>query len=555
MSGSNTPESSIEGQSMLSAQGDMETSNDAAPNDQAEVDPPHVIGKDKETRKSRSNSKKNSCGDDDLKENKQRLQINKLQTELKAVKKQNEKYKKEVTDLSVQCTSMAVEKKQREAEIVNLRLQHESAISNLHQQWDATKQEIADMARDNELEVTELRENNESAQTLLRIENTRLNDELTKLTKDKENVLHNSANAKIKSLESQNKQLKDNLSSLQRDINKMQSTINTLQIEKSEAIAKSNETIRNESKLQNDLEAVNQLLEASEIDRKKLEKLLQECESEKNELLEHLDNSNYGTEPQAKPRALVIYDNVMEKVAKNLDDKFTWTYRTTTISEMKTSDYIEAFDLADLVLFLIGSSDIRGGTKGLDAFGKLRRVVEAAKDRSKVVIAEIAPTCKRGAAGHVSVFNYKLSKMQDVTVIASNPKMVKDELLNENDELCEVAVTTIVKKINQELLPPETLKTLAATKPETDSTCTVNEFVELKSNQVGRVIGQRGTTITSLTRKFDVTMRIGKWGEPKKDNKDNIEMKTDGVIVTGLASNVFNVINEIRKILDKEYVK
>ena len=64
-----------------------------------------------EPRKSRNRGKKSSTGDDDLKDNKLKLQLSKLQTDLKAVKKLNEKHRKELTELNVKCTNLTVEKK------------------------------------------------------------------------------------------------------------------------------------------------------------------------------------------------------------------------------------------------------------------------------------------------------------------------------------------------------------------------------------------------------------------------------------------------------------
>ena len=420
------------------------------------------------------------------------------------------------------------------------------------------------MAKQWELDIAELKKLHESEKAALLKENTRLKE----MIRDKENLPQISANPKGKTLEIQNKQLRDELPNLnsakaaiQLELNKLQSTTNTLRTERTQTLSRLNEAIQNEQKMQTEMESVNQLLEASELTCSNLEKLLQECEAEKNELLEQLDNSNYEVESQAKPKGLVIYDAVMEKVAKNLGDKLCWTHQPSTISELELNNHTEAFEAADLVLFLTGSTDIRNGMKGLEAYGKLRKVTETAKEKSKVVIAEIAPTNRKGAAGHVSVFNYKLSKMADVTMISSNPKIVKEEFLNANDELCDNAVSMIVKKINNEIVPPETLKTstTSSTKTATNNNIewSMHEFIELKPNQVGRIIGIRGTTITSLTRKYDVSMKIGKWGESKKENKElkDIEWKTDGVIVSGSSNNVVSVIAEIKKILAKDYVK
>ena len=431
-------------------------------------------------------------------------------------------------------------------------------MNSYDRQLEATKQEFAEMARCSETEISHLRIEYESQKSLLLDENKRLSEQLAEMSNNKENSLQH-VNTKIQTLESQNKILQNRISNAnnsklesQQEMAQLQKLVSALNKEKAEAT-------QNESKMRKDLDAVNHLLEASEASCKKLEKLLNECELEKSELLEQLDNSNYDAESPCKPLGLVLYDEVMEKVAKNLDGRFNWSYQATNIADLEIRDYCEHFESADLTLFLIGSSDIRGGMKGLEAFGKLKKIVDAVKEMSTVVIAEIAPTCRKGAAGHVSVFNYKLSKMSmaDTTVITSNPKTVKDELLNENDNLCEEAVRMIVKKINQELVVPATLKSPTSARPTSESTPsrTINEFLELKPNQVGRVIGQRGTTITSLTRKFEVNIRVGKWGEPKRDDRDNIDMKTDGVIISGKLPNVSNVICEIRKILAKEYTK
>ena len=196
-------------------------------------------------------------------------------------------------------------------------------------------------------------------------------------------------------------------------------------------------------------------------------------------------------------------------------------------------------------------------------FSKLKLVLSKLADHTKIVVAELPPTSIRGAAAQITLFNFKLAKISEifpnVVYIASNPKAVlRNELLDENDDLSESAISSIAKELSN-ISPPENIKphfpcakeASNSTASISDSSYKLTELIQLQQRQIGRVIGIQGSTITKLSKKHSVTLRIGKWSEPKRDNRTEMENKMDGVIITGLINNVTAAADEVRSIISR----
>jgi predicted RNA-binding protein YlqC (UPF0109 family) len=189
----------------------------------------------------------------------------------------------------------------------------------------------------------------------------------------------------------------------------------------------------------------------------------------------------------------------------------------------------------------------------VNAFAKLRSTIAKIAGSTKVVLAELPPTTKKGAAAQITLFNYKLPRLADtfpeVTVMESNPKdKLRQEILDENDELLEDAIKFIGKELSR-ITPPDVVKPTCSANLTTASipeqTYKLTELIQLQQRQIGRVIGAQGSTITKLSKKYSVQLRVGKWSEPKRDNKHEMENKMDGVIGTGNFGNVKTAAEEI----------
>lgn len=83
----------------------------------------------------------------------------------------------------------------------------------------------------------------------------------------------------------------------------------------------------------------------------------------------------------------------------------------------------------------------------------------------------------------------------------------------------------------------------------TETSHEITELVQLKPKQIGRVIGSQGSTISRLRKKHSVIMRIGRWSEPKKDKRNEMDEKTDAVIISGLSCNVKAAATSVRQII------
>ena len=475
------------------------------------------------------------------KETKLKSQVTKLQNEKSTLKKQNEKQKQEITQLNVKYSCIEVEYKKIHDEMQKLKSVYEDLEQNkcdLQTELQITTQ----LLEDSETDLTTVRQNLKDSEAGV-------------------NLMKKNTCAEVKTLKSQITNLNHELTHV-KGKNSVLSTQNTSAKEKLLALENSNRKLTSQVvELTEKFEAATSSLDASERDTTKLRQLLSESELEKQELLEQLDNSCHSVElhnSMPKAKGLILFDKITVPVAKALNCNIKWNYVESSLAF--NDDIVTEMIASDIVLFLTGSLEVRKGLKGMDAYNRLKSVISKICDKTKVVIAELPPTNQKGAAGYISLLNYKLSRLPNslktIEFIASNPKSTpKHEIIDENDQLKESATRIICQELERNIHPPDTIKTQSEFKvPQTvDQTpFSLTAMVDLKPNQIGRVIGSQGSTISRLTKKHMVTMRIGKWSEPKRDKKTEHDEKTDAVIISGLSNNVKSAVEAVHDLIVSE---
>ena len=301
-----------------------------------------------------------------------------------------------------------------------------------------------------------------------------------------------------------------------------------------------------------------QVQDESEKEYRKVKQLLEEVESERTELLEQLDSSNASVETdssQPKPIGIVVFDKVAEPIVSRLDTKVTWEKKLTNLEEMVN---LSELSHADIVLLMIGSEDIRGGMKGQEAFAKLKAIITEVRKDTSVVVMDIPPSNQRGASGRISLMNFKLGKLEleNVKFIETTSKStLREEILDQNDALLDQAVAHISRQINATLTIPTTLKIRNVPSmqiPVAEQSYYMQEVVKIEKKDIGKIIGKSGSTITRLSKDFGVNLNIGKWSEPKRENKEEFEQKMDGVLIMGNSNDVKEAAHAIRNLLDIE---
>ena len=285
---------------------------------------------------------------------------------------------------------------------------------------------------------------------------------------------------------------------------------------------------------------------------------LEDSETERMEMIEQLaaDNSlNSSTKPKAK--GTVLCDEAMKPVLKHLqEDKIEWYFDEVDLKQLKgAKEAIDKLSKTDIILFLTGSTDIRQGMKGHDAFNILHKVAQELS--TTVVICPIAPSHIKGTSVQVSLLNYKIDKMElkDTQVInIPLTGLTKKDIIDENDNLTPKAIECYANSINSQIREP-TIKPptgACANITETESPQKMQAVYEVQHSQIGKVIGKSGGMINRISRDFNVTLNIGKWSEPKKDNRDEFDDVMQAVLITGLSNDVKKAIKFIENLLSSE---
>ena len=488
---------------------DIDSPDETAPPEQNEENDVKDNGTDAKRQRGRPRSQKSQ--ESELKETKLKKQTMKLQQDNKALKKQNETYLQKLSSTTTKCNRLEIENSNLKTELSDCTKQiddHKRAWRESEGKLTAELEHTNQLLIDSELELSRV-----------------------KLTL-KDNTNQN--NAMIRESENVKSALKKQLEKSKIENEKLQKNYND---------------IKSEFSVQQ------KVIESSDSELTRLQQLLSQLELERNDLLEQLDVSNNSLDTEVaggsrRPVGLAICDLVTETVANKLSRNVDWHLVVTNMNNLQKIDET-LLEKADIILFLIGAEDIRKGLKGIEIFSTMKPVLLRAAELSKVYVAEIPPTTKPGASGHVSIINYKLSKVEGITVInTARRDSLKDELLDASDNLTNATVQAMADLINIKIILPTTLKTLNSSKEEcSHEPYRLSQLVKLKANQIGLVIGQKGATISGLCKKHSVAMRIGKWGEAARGKKDELSDMTDGLLIEGVSYNVKNAAEAVSSIL------
>lgn len=276
-----------------------------------------------------------------------------------------------------------------------------------------------------------------------------------------------------------------------------------------------------------------------------------DLESEKMELLEQLANEGDCSTSEPKPLGLFIHDSPMSNIMGKLPKAVSWDKLCVNLSDLDSRDITMYAERKDLLLFSIGSDDIRQGTKGLEAFAKLNKVATEISKQTQVVVTSIPPTSTRGNTSQISLFNFKLEKNQ-----VPYQKIIIEfarASLDENDSLNDNAVNTMAHLIEKQMKIPTARKALSSDLPESGFDTQV--LMEIQQKDIGKVIGKSGYTIAKLTNDYNVKMTIGKWCEPRKDKRDEITEIMDAILIKGNSNQVKAVMSCIEGIVGEPALK
>jgi predicted nucleic acid-binding Zn-ribbon protein len=472
-----------------------------------------------EAKRSRGRPRGRKSNEDDKKDEKKdaklKMQISKLQLENKTLKKQNEKHIQNIAVINTKCASLEIENSNLISELDKIRNENEER-NKLLEELDQANQ----LLMDSELELS------------------RVKLQLTNSDKQR--------NASIKEVD-------DLKTSLKKQLNRFKQESDIAQRENAKLKEKMDDLLEQKTKLNTDLSDKAKLLDNTQSELARLTQLLDELEQEKSDLLEHLDASSHSLNASSschKPYGLAIIDSSTEAIFPRLNSNVQWQSLSMSTDEL-TNISQSQLERADIILYLIGGHDIQNGKKGRDVYEKLNVSINRASQVTSVYVAEVPPTNKRGALGQVTIANYKISKMDGIHFISTNPKgLTKDEMLSDDDSLTERAISTIAGSINTSMKIPSKLKTHQQSydfSSQPASPYKVMELVRLKSNQIGLIIGQKGATITRLCKEHAVAMKIGKWSEPSRGKE--MEERMDGVLIDGMSNNVRSAVDAVNTLL------
>ena len=280
-----------------------------------------------------------------------------------------------------------------------------------------------------------------------------------------------------------------------------------------------------------------------------LKTLYCESESEKIELMEQLTNDE--EIKVEKPQGLFVYDQITKNLCQQLPKSVEWVDKLcVNLSDMDPREIVQRSETLDIVLFSVGACEIRQGSKGLEVFGKFNRIVTELIKVTSVVATNLPPTVKKGNASQVSLFNFKLAKVQ------SGYQLINSDFnrmsLDENDNVTDKALRSLAEQIDKEIKLPTAIKSRAS---PTDEGYETQVVLEIQQKDIGKVIGKSGFTIAKLTNDHKVQMSIGKWCEPKKERRDELAEIMDAVLIKGNSQKVQEAIKSIQTIVNEPATK
>jgi predicted RNA-binding protein YlqC (UPF0109 family) len=158
----------------------------------------------------------------------------------------------------------------------------------------------------------------------------------------------------------------------------------------------------------------------------------------------------------------------------------------------------------------------------------------------------------KGGSGSVSLYNFKILNKytppnQKIHVINIDYTGSKDELLD-NDDMPTPTCSEIMKQmISRTVSAPSQLKSEAVSPKETIHDTKV--FMGIDKKDIGRVIGKAGSTISRLTTEHEVTITVGKWLEPLKEDRDSYVEKCQALLIAGRSDRVYKCHEALKTML------
>ena len=298
-----------------------------------------------------------------------------------------------------------------------------------------------------------------------------------------------------------------------------------------------------------------------------LKSKLTDLELEKEELMDQMAGSSFAsTNVSLKlAKGLIFYDESTEPLLTELgkDMQVSWQVDRKDICDLRRSvaspKSVEIFQSLDLVLILSGPDSIRQGTKGLDLFNSLIEIAKEVAKHTKVILVSHPPSRAKGASANISLFNFKLIKKFDApdniqTINVDFPEK-KEDLLDSEDRLTSKCSEKYAKLIMSQIDMPQELKCNTEKPVITEKVpqYPVKAFVPVEQNEIGRIIGKAGSTIGRLSREFKVDIVVGRWQEPKMGSREDFEIKTHAIIISGQSDEVKGCNDAIAEILSVKY--
>ena len=246
-------------------------------------------------------------------------------------------------------------------------------------------------------------------------ENLEALDHLKKLLREKEDELKftkQSHKRQLKSLQDHLDAEKDSLIRMKEDFNH--------QVDENERLEEEIKTLREDN-------------DEKDSRIKELLQLRKDKEMECADLLEQLDAMESPTQsptsPKAKFSAMFVCDNATKVLAQFLPDVLKWTIVESSLVNVKDSD-LENHEVA---LFISGMNDLAEAANQSKLIQDARQTKQRAIDANCLpIFLPLPPANKRSLSGKVSLFNYKLAKLDTVIFKPDMSTLPKTSFL-END--------------------------------------------------------------------------------------------------------------------------
>jgi hypothetical protein len=155
----------------------------------------------------------------------------------------------------------------------------------------------------------------------------------------------------------------------------------------------------------------------------------------------------------------------------------------------------------------------------------------------------------------ISLYNHRLSQLQKdnykfakVTCNALRCDQVEDD--GTTPVLCINAYVSALKEISV----PTNPKPKGSLAFASSASFQVNAAMPLKRDTIGKVIGKGGNVIKKISEVNNVKMTVGKWCEQDRENKSDLNVVFDGVLIKGQSNDVKNAIQSVTDIL-ADYAK